>query len=66
MLGIYADSFLTAARVAPRRQVTFPEAPKGIVAKKDSVLARLVTTAKRALHRQNPPTCVVDGLQTRQ
>ncbi len=41
MLGIYADSFLTAARVAPHRKPTFPEPPEGTVAKRKSAVRRV-------------------------
>lgn len=47
MLGVYADSFLTAARVEPRRKPTFPEQPEGAVVKKKSALARALAHITR-------------------
>ncbi|SLN16217.1 hypothetical protein TRL7639_00300 [Falsiruegeria litorea R37] len=47
MLGVYADSFLTAARVAPRRRPSFPEPPEGAVVKKKSAVARALSHFSR-------------------
>ena len=47
MLGVYADIFLTAARVEPRRKPTFPEQPERAVVKKKSPLARALAHITR-------------------
>lgn len=47
MLGVYADSFLTATRVAPRRKPSFPEPPEGAIVKKKSAVTRVLTQFTR-------------------